>query len=268
MAAYVRLLGVNLLEVEETDRIHLLVIALPILAVLYYVFGLLKRLPATEEQTLARIYTWLAAIVALRVVYLEFNPFFVASGWAGLAVIFLVAGLRTRLIDFRGQSYCVTLLALLRCLSFNFASSGSSSMAPRIFASSLCIALFFVAQALIPRNAGSPAETERHARTFFSVIATLLLTGLLYNEVSGSLLTLAWGFEGVAFLGAGFPLRERILRLEGLGLLLLCILKLFLYDLRNLETIYRILTFVALGLILLGVSWIYTRFRAQIRRYL
>jgi uncharacterized membrane protein len=51
-------------------------------------------------------------------------------------------------------------------------------------------------------------------------------------------------------------------------MLLVCILKLFLYDLRNLETIYRILSFVALGLILLGVSWIYTRFRERVSRYL
>jgi uncharacterized membrane protein len=51
-------------------------------------------------------------------------------------------------------------------------------------------------------------------------------------------------------------------------LLLICILKLFLYDLRNLETLYRILSFMALGLILLGVSWIYTRFREKVKRLL
>ncbi|MES1256970.1 MAG: DUF2339 domain-containing protein [Acidobacteriota bacterium] len=45
-------------------------------------------------------------------------------------------------------------------------------------------------------------------------------------------------------------------------------MKLFVYDLRNLETLYRILSFVALGLILLAVSWIYTRFREHIRRLL
>ena len=44
----------------------------------------------------------------------------------------------------------------------------------------------------------------------------------------------------------------------------MCVLKLFLYDLRNLETPYRILSFIALGLILLGVSWVYTRFREQV----
>ena len=72
----------------------------------------------------------------------------------------------------------------------------------------------------------------------------------------------------MVLLGIGFVARERLLRLQGLVLFLVCILKLFLYDLRNLETMYRILSFIALGLILLGVSWIYTRFRENIRRLL
>src|SRR5262249_28298515 len=101
-----------------------------------------------------------------------------------------------------------------------------------------------------------------------SVLATLLLTGLLYHEVSGSLLTVAWSLEGVVLMIAGFPLRDRILRLSGLALFLICILKLFLYDLRQLETGYRILSFIALGVILMAVSWIYTRFRDRIQQYL
>jgi uncharacterized membrane protein len=72
----------------------------------------------------------------------------------------------------------------------------------------------------------------------------------------------------MVLLLAGFPLRERALRLQGLALLLLCILKLFIYDLRNPETLYRILSFITLGLILLGVSWVYTRFRDRLKAYL
>jgi uncharacterized membrane protein len=90
----------------------------------------------------------------------------------------------------------------------------------------------------------------------------------LYGRVSGGLLTVAWGCEGLALLGIGFPLGQRVLRIQGLVLLLICILKLFLFDLRNLETMYRILSFVALGLILLAVSWIYTRFQEQIKKLL
>ena len=96
----------------------------------------------------------------------------------------------------------------------------------------------------------------------------VLLTIVLFHEVSGALLTVAWGGEGVALLIAGFPLRDRTLRLSGLALFLVCILKLFLYDLRYLETLPRILSFIVLGLILVSVSWFYTRFRDQLQRYL
>jgi uncharacterized membrane protein len=101
-----------------------------------------------------------------------------------------------------------------------------------------------------------------------SLIALLLLTVIVYVEVSGSYRTVVWAIEGVALLAAGLTIRERTVRLEGLFLLLACILKLFLYDLRNLETVYRILSFIVLGLILLGVSWVYTRFRERLRHYL
>jgi uncharacterized membrane protein len=82
------------------------------------------------------------------------------------------------------------------------------------------------------------------------------------------MLTVALGIQGLALLAAGFPAHERPLRLAGLALLLFCISKLFLYDLRHLETLYRILSFLTLGLILVGVSWIYTRFRDAVRREL
>jgi uncharacterized membrane protein len=39
-------------------------------------------------------------------------------------------------------------------------------------------------------------------------------------------------------------------------------------DLRSLETLCRILSFITLGLILLGVSWVYTRLRDRLKAYL
>jgi len=79
---------------------------------------------------------------------------------------------------------------------------------------------------------------------------------------------MAWGVEALALLGAGFPLRDRLQRLSGLFLFLVCVLKLFLYDLRQLETINRISSFIVLGVLLVGVSWMYTRFRDRLQRYL
>jgi uncharacterized membrane protein len=63
-------------------------------------------------------------------------------------------------------------------------------------------------------------------------------------------------------------MRELILRMQGLAALFVCVVKVFFYDLRNLETVYRILSFIALGVILLSVSWIYTRFNEHLKRLL
>jgi uncharacterized membrane protein len=131
--------------------------------------------------------------------------------------------------------------------------------APHILAVTIVAAAFFTAQRLTRATAG---------RVYYSALGTLLIMAKLFSEVSGGLLTVSWALESVALLGCGFALRERVLRVEGLALLFACILKVFLYDLRNLETVYRILSFIALGVILLAVSWIYTRFHEHVRRLL
>ena len=82
------------------------------------------------------------------------------------------------------------------------------------------------------------------------------------------MVTLALGVQGLALMFTGLIARERVMRLSGLALLLACILKLFIYDLRELEALARIMSFVILGLILLAISWTYTRYREQIRKFL
>jgi uncharacterized membrane protein len=91
------------------------------------------------------------------------------------------------------------------------------------------------------------------------VLGTVLITVVIAEEMRPSMITLAWGLAGLLLLVTGFPFAERPLRLCGLALLALCILKLFVYDMRELEALPRILSFVVLGLVLLSVSWVYTR---------
>jgi uncharacterized membrane protein len=87
-------------------------------------------------------------------------------------------------------------------------------------------------------------------------------------QVRPTLVTVTWGAQAAILLATGFPARERLLRLSGLGVLLACIARLFVFDLPQLEELARIISFVALGAVLLTVSWIYTRYRAQIQKFL
>jgi uncharacterized membrane protein len=221
------------------------------------------------ERNLGRLYLYSAAILAVVLMRFEFGRVYAVAGWAALALGLMAAGLRWNIPDLRWQSYVIAALAFWRGESTDFFAPESFSEAVgRIAVASFVIACFYAAQISIPRSFAEKLDLERYARLFYSLLATVLLTTLLYHEVSGSVLTVAWGIEGVALLIAGFPLMDRVLRLSGLSLFLVCILKLFFYDMRHLETMYRILSFIALGLILVGVSWIYTRFRDRIQRYL
>lgn len=64
---------------------------------------------------------------------------------------------------------------------------------------------------------------------------------------------------GTALLAAGFWKHSAFLRWQGLGLLVIAILKTFLYDVRNLSQGYRVASFLGLGALLMAVSFAYVR---------
>jgi len=82
------------------------------------------------------------------------------------------------------------------------------------------------------------------------------------------MVTVAWGVEAVAIFLLALAVGQRSYRLTGLGLLLLCVAKIVLLDVWGLHPRDRYLTFIVLGVALLGVSFLYTRYREAIRHYL
>ncbi len=74
-------------------------------------------------------------------------------------------------------------------------------------------------------------------------------------------LSVVWTLYGGAMLTVGILRRNRLLRMMALLLLILTIVKVFLFDLSSLDKVYRIISFIVLGAILLAVSFLYQRFR-------
>ena len=64
-------------------------------------------------------------------------------------------------------------------------------------------------------------------------------------------------------LTVGIARRSKLLRVMALLLLGLTIFKVFLFDLSSLEKLYRIISFIVLGAILLAVSFLYQRYRQR-----
>jgi uncharacterized membrane protein len=114
---------------------------------------------------------------------------------------------------------------------------------------------------------GFDAIGRRPEQVFF-FIPFLLLTVLLALEVPKGMVTVSWGVEAVGIFLLALAVGQRSYRLSGLGLLLLCVGKILVHDVWGLHPRDRYLTFIVLGVALLGVSFLYTRYREAIRKYL
>ena len=69
-----------------------------------------------------------------------------------------------------------------------------------------------------------------------------------------------WLLYGIALLALGLWLGLASLRYAALAMVGLTILKVFLYDMAALAGVLRVLSFLGLGLSLLGLAWVYQRF--------
>jgi uncharacterized membrane protein len=68
-----------------------------------------------------------------------------------------------------------------------------------------------------------------------------------------------WLTSGVALLLAGVVLRSQPARLASAAVVTLTIFKVFLHDLAGVQGIFRALSFIGLGLVLMGIGWLYQR---------
>lgn len=107
---------------------------------------------------------------------------------------------------------------------------------------------------------GYLSKGESNYFSSFIVLGTVLVTFLFLKEAEAKFLSLTWALEGVAILTAGFLLKDKVYRICALCVFSLTCLRLFFIDMAGLNTIYKIITFICLGAILLVSSMIYSKF--------
>jgi uncharacterized membrane protein len=85
--------------------------------------------------------------------------------------------------------------------------------------------------------------------------------GLTVGQQGQALLTAFWSSLGLALLWVGLRGDLRVTRLTGFGLLGVAVAKAFLFDMSALDSGYRVLSFIVLGLLLLSGAYAYQRIR-------
>jgi len=121
--------------------------------------------------------------------------------------------------------------------------------------------------ASISRPDGMSAALRRPEQWLFFAPFGLMVVALAVKLSSGHI-TMAWSLVGLSVFLFALAVGERSYRLAGLALLLVSVVKILLMDVWALAPADRYMTLIIMGLALLGVSFLYTRFSSVIRRYL
>ena len=77
-------------------------------------------------------------------------------------------------------------------------------------------------------------------------------------------ISVLWALFSVGMIAFGFRSGSAALRKTALALFMATIFKVFLFDMANISTPYRIISFIMLGLILVGTSYLYHKYKHKL----
>jgi hypothetical protein len=288
LASFIRIFFANMNAGNSTHwltpRVYTV---LPLVAAYYWTY---ERLDGREKSNrLDRIAGFAAAhlgtIALTALAYFEVRPVWVVDAWAVLAFLAIVAACALKRKVFVAQGLVLTLAVFLRAILFNLHAAplaGSSHWEGRIACISVACGIVFLTLPMAFRirrlDADQSALSNQLSKwlqltisrpeqlLFFTPL--LLITVMLTCELRTGLITVSWSALGVAVFLIALLIRERSYRLAGLALLLLGVAKILLVDVWKLAPADRYVTLIVMGAALLLVSFLYTRYRGILLKFL
>jgi hypothetical protein len=121
--------------------------------------------------------------------------------------------------------------------------------------------------ALAERSLAKATSFQEFGSASVVVVTALAIFGV-ERLVSASLLAVGWGLLGFVLLATGFLIKQRSYRMAGLVALAFSLAHAVLHDMARVETVYRILSFIGLGVILLVLAFLYARNREKLAKWL
>ena len=92
--------------------------------------------------------------------------------------------------------------------------------------------------------------------------ASALVVTPFEDDMQGQVaLSALWALVGLASLVVGLRRDQRAVRLGALTLLVAAVAKVFMFDLATLTSIYRVISFIVLGLLLLTGAFVWQKLR-------
>jgi uncharacterized membrane protein len=168
------------------------------------------------------------------------------------------------ILNVRSGAFATELICLLVLLRWSAERGRWPSWAHGTVLVLFCLLIFVLCTAETRDYFDKILDRVQAAYTVDSQSAQLDQTLTKYANLQQVALSLVWLIYSILLIGYGIWRRILSLRIIAIIIFGVAILKIFIYDLRFLESLYRIFSFIGLGLILLSVSFLYQRFKSSI----
>jgi Predicted membrane protein (DUF2339) len=260
----------------------------PLAALFFYCYQRLDehqdQLSSVERKVkAAAVFAWLGTTTVVLMLRFAVPLDWVAAAWAATVFATVAVAWWTGRRVFMHQALLLSLGVLFRGILHNLYER-SYFTPPNKFLASLntisTVGLLFAALVFAFRLRRQPSDEKKnlllraarlldaHPEQVLFFVPLALLTAFLGVEVASGWLTLAWGLEAVVVFVAALRIGERSYRLSAMGLLLLLVAKIFILDFRRMSSAEKATTFTVVGLLFLGVSFLYARYREKVRQFL
>ena len=209
-------------------------------------------------------------VVLSSLLYLELPTQWLAAGWAGLALLQVAGAFRRDGVRPRVQAMLLAVMVVARLGVINLESETWRRWPAYVALALLFAALplaFRLRKRMLSSSMGRTLLVRQPEQVlFFAPLVGVLL--LLLEEFAGGRLTLSVSALGVLVFVVALGVEERSYRLAGLGLLLAGVAKLLLWDVWQMQPAERYVSLIGVGVALLLVSFLYSRFADRLKRYL
>jgi uncharacterized membrane protein len=286
-ASFLRIFLVNLTAVTVpgelvTPRIYTVV---PLILIFFYVWARLLRAssqPEFGQWSVSNLIVYFGTGSVVALLYYQLPSQWIIAGWALVVVALMISALAFDKEVFLEQTALLTVGIVVRGLAHNIFGSSyfiSGGWRGKFSVISLTSALLFAALPIAfrirSRYVDRPRDSflvrylaARRPDQILFFVPLLLIVITIAVKMDPGTITLAWGIVGLLVIILGLLATQRSYRLTGLTLLVLCIGKIVFRDAWHLDERSRYITFIVLGVALILVSALYSKYRYQVSRLL
>jgi len=210
--ALLRVLVVNLYDVETYHHLTLRLISVSLVAVLLY---LCSRWTGVQDWVTTRrlpaVYSWAASSLVALLMWYELRPASVALGWTLFGLVLFEWGLTRGWFWLRLEGYVALGSAFLRLFFVNLNASGSpGQLSPRVYTVLPVVLASYYVYARLEGNGEFEHDRRVKAQEFSSYCGTIALAALMRFELGPDWVIVAWSALALALASIAYNAKRPV----------------------------------------------------------